>query len=126
MNTSPNTFLNIGIAEANNNGWTGALDDIRIYNRALSSNEVSQLYILESGSTPPQNLIVSPIQNGAFQLQFFGTPNYPYVLQAATNLTPPINWQSVITNNADSFGNWIFQDSNDFQSRFYRALAPNP
>lgn len=35
----------------NGNGITGTLDDIRIYNRALSSNEVAQLYALES--TPP-------------------------------------------------------------------------
>jgi hypothetical protein len=123
-----------GITQVGANGYTlglgayynGSIKNLRIYNRVLSSNEVSQLYALESGSTPPQNLTVSPIQDSAFQLQFFGTPNYSYILQATTNLTPPINWQPITTNAADSFGNWIFQDTNSFQSRFYRALAPAP
>jgi Concanavalin A-like lectin/glucanases superfamily len=34
--------------------WKGGLDDVRIYNRALSSNEVAQLYVLESTLPTPQ------------------------------------------------------------------------
>ena len=30
--------------------WNGAIDDVRIYNRALSSNEVAELHAFESGS----------------------------------------------------------------------------
>jgi Concanavalin A-like lectin/glucanases superfamily/Immunoglobulin domain len=42
----------------------GVLDDVRIYNRALSSNEVAQIYTLEGGGTPvitaqPTNVIVN-------------------------------------------------------------------
>ena len=104
----------------------GIEGDIRIYNRALSSNEVSQLYSLESGNLPPQNLSANIIQNNAFQLEFFGTPNYSYILQAATNLTPPINWQSIITNNTDANGFWNFADTNTVlhPTRFYRAMVP--
>jgi hypothetical protein len=36
----------IGAAEEAANYWTGAIDDVRIYNRALSTAEISELYAL--------------------------------------------------------------------------------
>ncbi len=51
-NTTTNTPLYVGYEPANPYlRWIGALDDIRIYNRALSSNEVAQLYFVESNSS---------------------------------------------------------------------------
>lgn len=54
----PGNTLNIGRAETEDvvGGYVfhGVIDDIRIYNRALSSNEVAQLYAIESSPpTPP-------------------------------------------------------------------------
>jgi hypothetical protein len=47
--------LTIGMAE--NGGWLdGSLDDLRIYNRALSAQEVAQLYQYESGPSFTINL----------------------------------------------------------------------
>ncbi len=55
--TLPNTTgvaLFIGGAEPGGNQWfRGGLDDIRIYNRALSSNEVAQVYAAESVPSIP-------------------------------------------------------------------------
>ncbi len=57
-------------------------------------------------------------------LQLTGTPNYPYVLQSATNLTPPINWQTILTNSSDTNGNWQFTDTNlNGGQKFYRAVG---
>jgi sugar lactone lactonase YvrE len=72
---------------------------------------------------PPQNFTASMGNNLGVQLRFSGTPGWPYVLQAATNLAPPVNWQSVITNLADTNGNWSFTDTNliQYPQRFYRA-----
>jgi alpha-tubulin suppressor-like RCC1 family protein len=57
-------------------------------------------------------------------LQFAGATNYPYSLQTTTNLTPPIQWQSIFTNPADASGNWQFTDTNlSGSQKFYRALA---
>ena len=63
---------------------------------------------------------------GAIQFSFYGPSNYPYILQAATNLTPPINWQNIITNNTDANGVWNFTDTNTvfYPVRFYRAMVP--
>jgi hypothetical protein len=50
--------------------------------------------------------------------------NYPYILQSATNLTPPVNWQPVLTNPADGNGNWQFTDTNlNGSQKFYRAVG---
>jgi hypothetical protein len=64
----------------------------------------------------------------AFCLQLSGTPDYPYILQSATNLAYP-NWQSVITNSADSNGNWNIAITNSpkVPSAFFRVVAwPGP
>jgi len=75
---------------------------------------------------PPQNLSASLSSGQNVQLQFTGTPGSAYVLQVTTNLAPPINWQPVFTNLADTNGNWTFTDTNTLASpaRFYRALLP--
>jgi alpha-tubulin suppressor-like RCC1 family protein len=74
---------------------------------------------------PPKSFSGHVVTGGGFQLQFTGTPNYPYILQTATNLTPPVNWQSVFTNPADANGNWIFTVTNltDLPAGYYRAVG---
>jgi hypothetical protein len=65
--------------------------------------------------------------NDGLQLtvQLTGSPNYPYILQMATHLTPPVNWQPIFTNPADGNGNWNFTVTNllDLPAGFYRAVA---
>jgi len=73
---------------------------------------------------PPQSFIASSTNGNQLNLQFTGTPNYSYILQSATNLTPPVNWQPVLTNPADANGNWQFSDTNlNGSQKFYRALG---
>jgi hypothetical protein len=45
-------------------------------------------------------------------VQLTGSPNYPYILQMATDMTPPVNWQPIFTNPADGNGNWSFTVTN--------------
>ena len=72
---------------------------------------------------PQSSFIIKTGDNG-LQIQILGTPNYPYILQSATNLTPPVNWQTVLTNPADGNGNWQFTDSNlNNGQKFYRAVG---
>jgi len=70
----------------------------------------------------PQTLYITVANNQVAQLQFAGTPDFAYVLQSATNLTPPVTWQPIITNLSDSIGNWTFADTNtvNYPARFYR------
>lgn len=74
--------------------------------------------------TPPQSLTANLSNGAGLKLHFSGTTNYPYVLQSATNLTPPISWQSIITNPADGNGSWQFVDTNlNRAQKFYRAMV---
>jgi hypothetical protein len=69
--------------------------------------------------------IVSSAGNG-IQLEMSATPNFSYAVQTATNLTPPIQWQSIFTNVADTNGVWQFTDTNTAAcpQRFYRTTVP--
>ena len=112
-NGSPNAPTNAG-------GYTviGTVSDPNYYGIATNTLVVG---------LPPQNLTASTSSTNSQQLmlQLTGTPGYPYILQSATNLTPPIVWQSIFTNYADTNGNWSFAVTNlmDMPERFYRAVG---
>ena len=73
---------------------------------------------------PPQSFQASSTTDNQVAMQLTGTPNYPYILQSATNLTPPVNWRPVLTNPADGNGNWQFTDTNlNGSQKFYRAVG---
>ena len=63
--------------------------------------------------------------NNTFNLHLSGTPNFPYILLSAPELTPPVNWQPLMTNSADSNGNWNIPITNvpGVPSEFFRAVA---
>ncbi len=105
----------------------GSLDDIRFYNRALSSGEVAHLYALDSQSsvTPPPALTASLGAGPSFNLSFTGAPGSNYVLQSATNLAAPVQWSSLVTNTAGPNGLWQAVDTNLNSARkFYRVTTP--
>ncbi len=107
--------------------WGGSIDDVHIYNRALSPNDVAILYALEAQATllPPQKLSASLSAGPILDLSLIGVPRYTYVLQITTNLAEPGQWQSIFTNAADSSGVWQFMDTNlDSAEKFYRVTIP--
>ena len=75
---------------------------------------------------PPGQLNCSMVAGRGVQIQMNGTPNFPYVLQSATNLTPPVHWQSVVTNLADNVGSWVLIRSNysSLPAVFFRGSEP--
>jgi hypothetical protein len=73
----------------------------------------------------PKGFSIQNATNG-FQFSFSdGTPNYPYILESTTNLTPPIIWVPVVTNNADSLNStWQYTDTNtNGIQEFYKIVA---
>jgi len=71
--------------------------------------------------TPPTTLTIQNTNNSMF-VSFNGTSFYPYIIQSATNLTPPINWQSIATNSADSNGICVLLDTNiNTAQKYYRS-----
>jgi hypothetical protein len=59
-----------------------------------------------------------------FNLQLNGTPYYPYVLESTTNLAGAINWQTLITNSADSNGNWSITITNPCPPAEFFQVVP--
>jgi len=68
-------------------------------------------------------------KNGTFTINFVGTVGVAYYVQMATNLTPPVNWQSVLgsTNTVtDSNGVWSFTSTNSAPQSYYRSVIATP
>ncbi len=103
-------------------GNAGSYDVVVTSTHGSAVSSVVNLTVL----LPPQDLSASLIPGQGVQFQFTGTPTNAYVLLAATNLNPPINWQPVVTNFTDTNGNWTFTDTNALATpaRFYRAMLP--
>ncbi len=64
--------------------------------------------------------------DGTIRLNFTGNSNVTYIIQATTNLTPPITWTNLSTNIAGSLGGFRYFDSDatNHGTRFYRTTTP--
>lgn len=73
----------------------------------------------------PQNFKISPAI-GSFYLTLNGTPNFPYALQAATNLADnPVQWHPIYTNRTATNGLWSYVETNlNRPQQYYRATQP--
>jgi autotransporter-associated beta strand protein len=80
---------------------------------------------LPPNTIPVTILDILLLTNGTVQLDFAGTPGYVYTIQAAPDLTPPINWTAISTNAADTNGSFSFidNDATNYPGRFYRTMA---
>ena len=94
----------------------GVLDDIRIYNRALSGSEVQQLYEYESG---PRVNLIKAVKPSFFNLTL--TTNYQ--LQVSGNLNNWTNQGSVFTATNTSMIYPQYFDVDDWGSLFFRLQA---
>ena len=85
-------------------------------NALLSVIDLPVLYTQLQGGNMP---------SGGFNLTLTGWVEQSYILQTATNLTPPIQWQSILTNASDTNGVWQFSDTNlNSAQKFYRVTMP--
>jgi len=114
---TPLSPLTIG-ADTNANAlqyFAGTINDVRIYNRALSTQEISALY--EAESTTTSAIILLP------SISFQGIVGEPYSIQYTTNLITP-NW-TALTNFVLQTTNYLFPDTSSVgqPQRFYQ-VAP--
>jgi hypothetical protein len=68
----------------------------------------------------------TPGGNGSVTLNLLTAPNTSSEVLAATNLTPPVVWQSLSTFMPGTNGLWQFADTNagQYPVRFYRSSTP--
>jgi hypothetical protein len=62
--------------------------------------------------------------SGWVVLGLSGVPGDTYIVEAATNLLPPVNWWPLATNTLGTNGVWQFTDeqSTNFNQQYYRLL----
>src|SRR3989344_4707522 len=66
LNNIPTQKIGIGAAIQNNRGYLdGLLDEVRVYNRALSASEVTELYNYTGGTPPPPDTTAPVISSVA-------------------------------------------------------------
>ena len=103
--------------------FDGDIDDVRIYDRALSSAEVQQLYVFESPSQVGVRLDAWLATDGV-HLSFQAAANSAYSVLFATNATSG-SWQK-LADVAAQATNATAQviDSPTSSKRFYRVVTP--
>jgi uncharacterized repeat protein (TIGR03803 family) len=97
-----------------------------LYGTAFSGGPGGAGTVFVVAIPPPPAVITNIVQNagGSVTLFFLGGPNSTNIIQATTNLSPPIAWQNVSTNVADANGAWQLTDSTTGGTKFYRSYAP--
>ena len=111
--------------------FDGTIDEVSVYNRALSGEEILSLCGSgEAGKCPADAspaMISRVIMNSdhSIRLDCMGTPGYAYRIQYTDNLENPI-WHDLGTATADSLGGYQISDipPANVPVRFYRAVWP--
>ncbi len=102
-----------GNSGAGTDNYAGLIDDIRIYNRALSASEVQQLYVIESGPRVDLIKAVKP----SFSNLFLGTN---YQLQVSSNLNTWTNQGAAFTATNSSMASPQYFDVDSWNELFFR------
>ena len=98
INTATNYPLQFGELWVGQRPLTGALDDVRIYNRTLGSNEVAALYAFESGPPTPQ--LIQDITNSYVVIG----QNVTFGVSVSSPTPVSYQWYFLPASNADQAG----------------------
>ena len=114
------------------NDFPGAVDEVSVYNRALSSNEIAAIYAAGSAGKcrpPLPSLLTTPtrLANGALQFTFPNSSGTLFSVLATTNPALPFsNWTVLGGVTEISPGQFQFTDpqATNYPQRFYRVQSP--
>jgi len=101
---------------------TGGTFTMGNYNIAYNTNTLT---VTLPPNTIPVTITSIALQTNGVQMTFAGTPGYVYLIEAATNLAPPITWTTLNTNPANSNGMFSFTDlgATNYNDRYYRTAT---
>jgi hypothetical protein len=116
------------IVPNDNASFNGGIDELSIYNRALSFDEIAEIYLAgaygkcEAGPPVLGFSEAQPLTASGLHLMLQGSVGTNYVIQASTNL---VNW-TPITNFDLTNSPFYFTDpgATNYKQRFYRATTP--
>ena len=111
--------------------FTGTIDELRIYNRALAQNEIQSdmakplTLLLASSSSAADlsgSLDIAKLLNGQVRLRFTGAPGRTFRIEASMDLQ---SWTTIKSAVASRDGIFEFEDMDTgFSRRFYRWVSP--
>ena len=119
MQQSGDLFIGGATVGADDGGFAGLIDDVRIYNRALSTSEVQQLYQFEAGR--PEVVLIKAVKPWFDNLVLGIT----YQLQVSDDLNSWTNQGSVFTATNTSMTYPQYFDVDNWNQLFFR-LQPSP
>jgi len=115
--------------------FQGMIDDVRVYNRALTQSDIQRDMI--TPLIPPSVAILSPPDGSAFRagsldirklagghvrLRFTGAPGREYEIQASLDLQ---SWRTIANAVVSADSTFEFEDADDNSvQRFYRCVTP--
>ena len=129
INYDGSQFLRLGRLGGGGRNFSGQEDEIEVYNRALSANEIAAIYLAGSYGKCPIETVPHSFDTSTTGLQWTSnglrlrlgglTGHGPVVIYASTNL---VSWTPIYTNPPIT-GSIKFLDSRatNFSFRFYRA-----
>jgi len=120
-NSVPFLVGGVNYQGAQYNSYRGLLDEVRLYDNALSAADVLTLY----QNTPTPTLTITNFA-GQIQLGWNSVTNQNYQLQYASSLANPVNWNNwgALIHGNDS--NLYATNSVSDAARFYRMVATPP
>jgi hypothetical protein len=93
----------IGANPSNRDPFHGYLDDIRLYDSALSLEEVEAVRLSGSRGSDAQILVVLPSAAGLeFSFAVVGRVNEPFTIEATTGVSSPWSWTPLLTTNSQT------------------------
>ena len=97
----------------------GALDEIQVFNRALSASEIKSIYNAGSAGLvrAPQFTAVTNLNSGRVTLGLIGQTGKSITLRSSTNL---VNWSSAATI-SNPTGATNYTDTTASSQKFYQA-----
>lgn len=99
----------------------GSIDDLRVYNRALSASEIQQLYQYESGGSGPKVALLKAVKPSFTGLSLGAN----YQLQTSTDMSTWTNSGSAFTATNTSIVYPQYWDVDNWNSLFFRLqVAP--
>jgi hypothetical protein len=99
--------------------FRGTIDDVRLYDRALSVGEVESLYAVEAVRPPPVLHLAKAITVDCTELVVGSN----YQLQVSTDLTNWSNWGNPFTATGKSYTNNVFERVSDWATRHFRLIS---
>jgi hypothetical protein len=105
---------------------TNDAGDYQVIVTDADSNTVTSSVVSLTVATTPQIYSAAHNPDGSMALSCVSPPSSTNFMQVATNLAPPVLWQTISTNIAGvDDGDWQFTDTNtgNCPARFYRSAT---